>query len=51
MYYYLSVNYLPTQISMKAGSKATFATFPKLLKISFSVQAHIPIIRMPSPTS
>lgn len=43
--------YLPTQIKINAGSKAILATFPKLLKISFSDHAHTPIVKIHNPKS
>lgn len=39
------------QISTNAGSSAIFATFPKLLKISFSLHAHTPMVKIPKPRS
>lgn len=41
----------PMHIKMKAGSKATFATFPKLLKMSFSLQAQTPTVKIPRPNN
>lgn len=41
----------PKMIRTNAGSNATFVNFEKLLKISFSVHAHIPTPKMKSPKS
>lgn len=41
----------PPQMKIKAGSKAMFVSLDKLLKVSFSVQAQIPIARTPRPRS
>lgn len=43
--------YLPMHIKINAGSSATFATLPKLLKISFSLQAQTPTVKIPNPNS
>lgn len=36
---------------MKAGSKAIFAIFDKLWKVSFSLHAHTPTVNIPNPSS
>ena len=41
----------PPQMKIKAGSKAMFVSLDRLLKVSFSVQAQIPIARTPRPRS
>ena len=41
----------PPQMKIKAGSKAIFVSLDRLLKVSFSVQAQIPIARTPRPRS
>ena len=41
----------PPQININAGSRAMFVSLDKLLKVSFSVQAHTPMARTPKPRS
>ena len=41
----------PPQMKIKAGSRAMFVNLDRLLKVSFSVQAQIPIAKTPRPRS
>ena len=41
----------PAQINMKAGSRAMLVSLDRLLKVSFSVHAQIPIASTPRPSS
>ena len=41
----------PAQMKMKAGSRAMLVSLDRLLNVSFSDQAQIPIARMPRPSS
>ena len=41
----------PAQMKMKAGSSAMLVSLLRLLKVSFSDQAQIPIASTPSPSS
>ena len=41
----------PAQMKINAGSRAMFVSWDRLLKVSFSVQAQIPIARIPSPSN
>lgn len=38
-------------MSINAGSNATFASFPKLLNVSFSLHAQTPTVKIPRPKS
>ena len=41
----------PAQMKMNAGSRAMLVSLERLLKVSFSVHAQIPIASTPSPSS
>ena len=41
----------PPHIKINAGSRAMFVSFDRLLNVSFSVQAHIPMAKTPSPSN
>ena len=41
----------PPQMNIKAGSRAMLVSLDRLLKVSFSVQAQIPIANTPRPRS
>ena len=41
----------PAHMKMNAGSKAMFVNFDRLLNVSFSIQAQMPIARTPSPNN
>ena len=41
----------PPHMKINAGSRAMFVNLDRLLNVSFSVQAQIPIARTPSPRS
>ena len=47
----LKKSVLPAHMKINAGSKATFVSKDKLLKVSFSVQAHTPIAKILRPIS
>ena len=41
----------PPQMNIKAGSRAMLVSLDRLLKVSFSVQAQIPMANTPRPRS